>query len=385
MREDLALYESGPTGSQRLNVRRRNGAFRWDRWRDGWMEGRDMDRPKPTKPARRPSIREIARLSGVSITTVSRVINDDASVATTTRAHVRRIIDELGYSPDPIARAMSSRRTRTIGVTIPTVDNTCHARFLNAFDRTVLARGYAVILATTDGDPHKERAEIRHLLAMRVDGLVLTGATHASQTLDDMRRAAVPAIFTSTYSPEAAYATVGHDNRGAAIAATRHLVELGHRRISVIHDETCCDDRSRHRIAGVRAAAAIVDADLRFVETEPSAEGGVRACRRAINAPEPPTALLCLDDSLAIGALCALNRAGVAVPRQISVMGFGDGDWSAYTAPALTTMRMPAAEMGATAAAQLIDHLENGRPLTSVVIASEIAQRDSVAPPEFRL
>ena len=338
---------------------------------------------KKTRAARAPrakaalGVRDLARSTGFSVATISRVINGADHVAPETRRQVLAAVAAQGYVPNPAARALSTRRSRTIGAIIPTLAHSIFATFLNAVERELAGHGYALVIATTGGDPHLEFQRASDLLDLGAEGLIVTGAVRdkAFARLIDNRR--LPVVATSIYAPSSTVPTIGYDNRALGRLAVQHLRGLGHENIAVLHGPLQHHDRTVLRVAGVRAAAR--GAQLSLIECSLDTAGGVQGARAALCQRPRPSAILCLSDVLALGAMFEARRAGLAVPRQLSIMGFDDLDWAALCDPPLTTLHLPTTEMGQLAARALVGFLDKGLAIVPQRLDAAIVVRQSTA------
>ncbi|MBL8359858.1 MAG: LacI family DNA-binding transcriptional regulator [Rubrivivax sp.] len=338
--------------------------------------------PTPTrKNARRadaaPGVRDLARSTGFSVATISRVINGAEHVAPATRRQVLEAVAAHGYVPNPAARALSTRRSRTIGAIIPTLAHSIFATFLNAIERELAVHGYALVIATTGGDPKQEAARARDLLDLGAEGLIVSGAKRDGAFMRLIEGRRLPVVATSIHEPGSAVPTIGYDNRALGRLAVKHLRDLGHERLAVLHGPLMNNDRTVLRVAGVRAAAR--GAELTLIECSLNVAGGAEGARQALRSRPRPTAVLCLSDVLALGVIFEARRAGVAVPSQLSVMGFDDLDWAALCEPPLTTLHLPTAEMGQLAARALVGFLDRGEAVTPQLLGAGIVLRQSTA------
>lgn len=184
-------------------------------------------------------------------------------------------------------------------------------------------------------------------------------------------------IFTSTYIAGSATPTIGYDNKKIAAHAVGYLQDLGHRDVAIVHGLLHLSDRTRARCQGIRDAA-LQDTKLSFFEVDVNVEGGRRAASQILELEQRPTVVLCLSDVLALGVMFQIHNSGLAVPYNISVMGFDNLDWSKDAHPSLTTIDLPAAKMGEIAVRQLVNQLDNGVEATSVELESGIIERNSV-------
>jgi LacI family transcriptional regulator len=325
-------------------------------------------------------VRGIARTTGLSVATVSRVINGSVNVAPETRRKVQAAVARAGFEPNPAARALSTQRSRVVGALVPTLAHSIFSTFLNGIERELARHGYALVVATTDYDGPQELARARDLLGMGAEGLIVSGAVHDVEFERLIARRMLPVVATSIYDPRGRLPTIGYDNRALGQLALRHLRALGHTIIAVLHGPADNNDRTRLRLAGVSAAAAGVHVHL--LETTLDAGGGATAALAALAAQPRCTAILCLSDVLALGALFEARRAGLSVPGQLSIMGFDDLEWAAVCNPPLTTLQLPTAVMGELAARALVERLERGVAITSRRLDADIVVRESTAAPD---
>ncbi|WP_299049115.1 LacI family DNA-binding transcriptional regulator [uncultured Tateyamaria sp.] len=324
------------------------------------------------------SIRDVARETGLSTATISRVVNGDARVSDKTRQRVLDACARLDYLPNPAARALSTRRSKAVAAIIPTIEHSVFAKFIAAIERTLGAHGYSLIIAISNADEDSELAAARKLLGMGADAFVLSGMVHAQSLLDLLSRRQVPFVYTSVWAQDSATPTIGYDNAGLAADALRHLRDCGHRRVAVVHGPLTESDRTRARRAGAEAMRDAFDT-LAFFEAPVSIAGGKDCVARMLRAGGDFTACLCSSDVLALGAYFALAEAGQRIPDDMSVMGFDNLDWATEVVPPLTTIDLPANGMGEAVAAQIVEFLERDVPLHSQLLPAQILVRGSVA------
>ena len=329
---------------------------------------------------RSPGVRSIAKATGLSVATVSRVLNNSPSVRAETRDLVLAAMQEQGYAPNAAARALSTRRTHTIAAVVPTLAHSIFATFLNVVERELAADDYGLIVATTAGSPADTLRRAQELLELGAEGLILSGLRHPRELLDLIARRKVPAVCTSIFDPRAPLPTIGYDNQALGKAAMSYLQGQGHRRIAVVHGPLANNDRTELRLKGVQDAMRQA-MELSFFEDSLAVAGGASAAGKILSQAAPPTAILCLSDVLALGVLFEAARRGITVPQDISVMGFDDLDWAQFAAPPLTTIQLPTAEMGRRAAAALKNRLDHGQEILSAKLDAEIIERETVAPP----
>jgi LacI family transcriptional regulator len=327
---------------------------------------------------------DVARLAGVSTATVSRALTQPGKVKSATAARIRQAVQALGYVAHGAARALASRRTRTIGAVIPTLDNAIFAHTAHALQKTLDDAGYTLLLASHEFDAEVEARLTRALIERGVDGLVLLGATHHPGVLQMIDLHQIPYVLTWALDAAGRHPCIGFDNRAAGEVIARHLLELGHRELGMISGITAGNERAAERLEGVRqalAARGIALAPGRVVEKPYTLTAGREGLREILRGSPRPTAVVCGNDVLAIGALAECQAQGLAVPREVSVTGFDDLEMAAVVTPALTTVHFPTAELGSLAGQHLLARLA-GRPVESrTELPVKLVVRASTAAP----
>lgn len=324
---------------------------------------------------KRANLRDVAKAAGVSVATVSRVLNSPSLVSEETRTRVRSAIDTLHFVPSAAARAINSGRTRMVGALVPTLDNAIFARFLSSLEEGLGEYGLSLVVATTDGDEDMEATKAERLVDIGGEALIVSGVSHSAAFDELVRRTRLPAVATSYFDADYHLPTVGYDNAAAATVALHHLTSAGHREIAVLHGPTDRNDRTRARLKGLRDAAG--DARLHLFAADITMEGGAGATRSVLASRLGCTALLCLSDVLAISALFELRRHGIDVPGRLSVIGVDDLPASAYTVPRLTTVRLPVSRMGRETATAVGEWIERQTIPGSRLLDCHLVVRDS--------
>jgi DNA-binding LacI/PurR family transcriptional regulator len=308
---------------------------------------------------------EIAKLAGVSKSTVSRALHSPHMVNTKTRHHILRLMEENRYVYNSAAADLSKSRATIIGLLAPTARRV-------AFGTTVLAivegaedYGLSVILGNTSFDYETERRLLRRFEERHVAGLILTGFLEGQETLirELCGEKGIPIVITWEVLQEEGISYVGFDNHRAACTAMEYLIGLNHRRIGLILGPYTKIRRIRQRFEGYRETLDThgipYDASL-VVEREPSLISGKEAMGRLLSLPNPPTAVFAMSDETAIGAIAAAKERGLRVPDDVSILGFNDIEYAAYCDPPLTTIRVPAYEMGQIALKVLTEMIRHG-------------------------
>lgn len=334
-----------------------------------------MNRPAPT-------LHDVAAEAGVSTATVSRCLNFPDVVAPKTRETIEKAIATLGYTPNFGAKVMAARRTMTIGVVIPTMDNAIFARGLQAFQEELGQHGYTMLVASTGFEPAAEKAQIRTLVARGADALMLIGHARDPEVLRFLEAQNTPALVTWAYDEDAALPSVGFDNRAAMADLADAVLANGHRRLAMISGVTSQNDRATHRLMAVKSAmadAGIDPATLKIVEAPYTIDSGVRGFAEVMAGPERPTAVFCGNDVLAVGALKQARAMGIAVPDDVSIIGFDDIELAEMADPPLTTVHVPHRDMGREAARTLVAMLkEKTNKAQSILLPTQVVMRGSL-------
>jgi len=301
------------------------------------------------------TIRDVAAEAGVSTATVSRALNRSGVVHEETSRKVVDAANVLRYTPHAIARSLSTRRTQTLGVVLPDLHGEFFSELIRGIDRAARQSGYHLLLSGA----HSDREEMNAVLAAmrgRVDGLIVMAPDVEVDSL--LTRSETPVVFINS----AGRSGIVVDNYGGARAMTRHLAQLGHRRIAFIKGPRANFD-ARERLKGYREELKSLRVARRQdleIAGDFSEESGSAAVRMLLEAPEPPTAIFSANDEMAIGALLALREAGFLVPRDMALAGFDDIPLARYVTPPLTTVSVAIAELGRRAFEQLFEIVGNG-------------------------
>lgn len=334
----------------------------------------------PRRPRPKPRLVDIAAEAGVSVATASRSLAQPGIVAPETLARVRAALLRLGVPRAPeAARAAPGSGVAAI---VPTLDNAIFARALQAMQAVLNEAGHHLLVASSDYQPETELAVLRGLLARGVEGVILVGAQRPPEAWELLEAAGIPVVLTWCEAP--GFDAVVVDNHEAGRIAAAHLISLGHTRLGVVCGATRHNDRQRARLEGVRDAVAAHGLDLpewRVVEQEFSLAGGRTGCAALLALAEPPTAIICGIDQLAVGCLVEAQSRGIAVPGQLSVVGIDNLEMAAHLAPALTTVHVPTARIGAEAAGLVLARLRKAAAPRRIALPVELVIRRSTAPP----
>lgn len=336
-------------------------------------------RPQPV--LRQPSIKDIARLARVSHPTVSRALQYSPLVNSKTAERIRKIAEESGYRASAVARGLVTRRTKTIGLVVTTVADPFAGEVVCGIEQTANDHGYSVFLADSNADPVREKRVVQSFAERRVDGIIVTSSRVGALYLPLLSEMRVPIVLVNDQHPGAFVHSVMICNLEGARAATKHLIELGHRRIAYMGDQFGYES-DVERFAGYRSAleaALIRFAPEMVVHGDGKPEAAVKAMDTLLALPHPPTAVCCYNDMLAFGAMRSISMKGLRVPHDISVTGFDDLFLSSYTQPPLTTVRQPMRRMGQLAMEHLLMLMSGEETVVKIKVPAELIVRESTA------
>jgi LacI family repressor for deo operon, udp, cdd, tsx, nupC, and nupG len=328
------------------------------------------------------SINEVAKRAGVSTATVSRALSQPDLVSPQTRRLVLRAVKHLGYSPNSAAKHLRTLRSGNILVTVPDISNPFFSLILQGIEDEAQRKGYAVLLGDTQHDPKREARYALMLMRKEADGLIFLGhrlPKPAAQLMRSLAPRHAPIVNGCEFSPRLGVPSVHIDNATAAAEAMDHLYRLGHRRIGIVTGPLV-SPLSRDRLAGAktRARAERAEQDLIVVQGDFSIEAGAAAAERLLDRREPPTAIFCFNDEMAMGVIETTHRRALRVPRDLSVIGFDDIRFARHMDPPLTTIAQPMRQIGEGTVRMLVDILA-GRTLApfSVTLPHTLVVRAS--------
>lgn len=328
---------------------------------------------------------DVARRAGVSISTVSHVINGTRFVREETRKLVLAAIKDTGYIHNTIAKSLVSGSTRTIGLAISAITNFYFADMVSAIEAEVSRAGYTLLLSDTHDDPGRELHVIEALHQRRVDGVLLATATgRHGEALHYLTELGVPTVLVDRCA-SSAFDQVGAENIEAVARLTAHLGERGHRRIAMVSGRAGLAT-SDERVAGYRVGLRRrgLPADDRLVVTGRSnADEAERAIRGLLDLADPPTAFVVANNHMTIGAVRTLGELGVRIPEDVALVSYDDFEWAAHFRPRLTTMAQPIQEIGAQAVHLLLARIGDPRRAPQTVrLQPRFMHRESCGCPE---
>ncbi|MBI3415996.1 MAG: LacI family DNA-binding transcriptional regulator [Verrucomicrobia bacterium] len=327
-------------------------------------------------------LKHIAAQAGVSIMTVSKALRDAHDVSAKTKARIRQLADQMGYVPDALARGLRTRTTKLIGLVIPAVDHPISARIIAAIEEKSFELGYELVCAQSLSQVEREEALLRRMLARRVDGLLIAPVYRfgpSATIYDEVARRGTPTIIIGPGAPFCRqFPSVHTEDRLGGERATKHLIELGHRRIAFFGGPAAAP-WAQERMEGYRRALreAKIEMDDRLIFTAGSTiEEGQKAALQMLNEAPHATAIQAVNDQIAIGAAGILLDQGVKIPQEMSIVGFGNILLSQHFRVPLTTVSEPKRRLGAAAMEALIGLLQ-GKSAASVQLPAHLILRAS--------
>ncbi|MFG3076977.1 LacI family DNA-binding transcriptional regulator [Streptomyces sp. NPDC048225] len=329
---------------------------------------------------------DVARSAGVSVATVSHVLNDTRPVLPHTRRAVLDAVEELGYTPNTLARSLVTSRTRSIGLAVSAISNPYFTEILQGVEASALEHGYSLLIADPHDDPRHEGKAVGLLHERRVDGMIVAPSAEPRALVAYLARHRVPAVFLDRIVGEAEAEGASRFDQVCAESAeptTRlvdHLAGLGHRRIALVAGRPGLST-TRERITGYRhglAAAGLPYDERLLVHGDSEAAGGERATAELLSLAVPPTALVTANNAMTIGALRALRERGLSVPGDLALCCFDDFAWADLFSPRLTAVAQPGRDIGAQAVRLLLDRLAvPNRPVRTVRLPCAFVHRTS--------
>lgn len=331
------------------------------------------------------TMKDVAKVAGVSVATVSHVVNQTRYVSTDTRKRVVTAMEALNYQGNALARALRKGFTRTIGLIMPDSSNPFFAEIGRSSETAFFEAGYSTIFCNTDGSSDKIQHYLNVLQEKQVDGIIFVAANEQTALLNDVLALKFPVVLMVDWPTEDVPAdSVQADTFGGGYAATRHLISLGHRRIACIaapYDNAM----NSSRVLGYRKAleeAGIDFIDDYFIRGNFHPNSGHRAVQTLWRLPEPPSALFVYNDLMAVGVLAGMAAMGLRVPEDVSIVSFDNIELAGYLTPGLTTVEQPTTTMGELACELLLARIDNEElPFEHRVLPTKLIVRHSTSSP----
>ncbi len=307
------------------------------------------------------TIKDVAKLAGVSPTTVSRVLNDSYLVKEDTARQVMDAVQKLNYKPNESARVLRTRNSRLIGFIGSGMENIFLANLLKGIETEALENGYNVLFGDSAGELERELHYLKNMEQKQVEGIIITSANANLQLMNAIRESSVPVVFASANIDEPDIASVGVDNLTAAFEAVNYLLKGGHSRIGIIRGTYADTVSSGERMKGVRLALKncdLVIKDEMIIEGDFSFQSGYTGAEELLEKDSSLTAIFAFNDEMAIGAMRAVEKMGKCVPDDISILGFDNIELSSYVRPALSTVHQSGHYLG-NKSLQLLNRMLN--------------------------
>jgi LacI family repressor for deo operon, udp, cdd, tsx, nupC, and nupG len=340
--------------------------------------------PEPSSP----NIFEVAKRAGVSTATVSRVLSRPDIVSPKTKRRVLKAVEALGYVPNATAKNLRTLRSGKLLVTVPDISNPFFALILQGIEDAAQREGYAVLVGDTQHDIKREEGYASMLKQRQADGLIFLGHRLPKEAADLVRHAngrCAPVVNGCEFSPQLGVPSVHIDNSKAAFEAMDHLYRIGHRRIGIITGPLA-SPLSRDRLQGAKACATKYKALSTYLveHGDFSIESGTVQAERLLARKEPPTAIFCFNDEMAMGVMETAKRHGLRIPLDLSVVGFDDIRFARCMDPPLTTVAQPMTAIGEGTVRLLLEILRGREtPPESVTLPHTLIVRSSTAPPHL--
>lgn len=325
-------------------------------------------------------LRKVAEIAGVSTATVSRAMNNPESVSPELRERVASVVRHLGWIPHGTARALATRRTNTIGAVFPAFTHGDFGGTIDGLQSELSQRDYTLLLARCDYDYDQEFQQVRKFVERGVDAVLLVGEEHHHDVEKFLAGKSIPHLNMYVYNAHQPDASIGPDNRKALARLTRYLVELGHRRFGVIAQNTKSNDRARARVQGIMDALAEHGLGVRpehFAQGGNSIHEGRELLRQVVACAPKPTAIICGNGYLAVGAMLESQALGIDVPGAMSIAGWDDIEIMRELPIPITTVRVQAEEVGRRVGRRIVALIEGREDLTESECEAELLIRAS--------
>lgn len=324
------------------------------------------------------TIREVALKAGVSVATVSRVLNKSDTVREQTKQKVEQAIRELNYEPSVLGRNLRNSQSKLLLILIPNISNPFYTKIIKGIEDTVIEKGYNILLCETNSNPKREAIYFNLVRNRLADGIISMDPTVDKEKLYKLA-SNYPIVQCSEYDESGIIPYVSINNELAAYHAVKHLIKLGNRKIALINfDEKFLYSRERYRgfVKALEEFEIPVNKDWVYHTDKLTFDSGQQAMRILLTQKEKPTAVFAVSDILAIGALKELNEQGLCVPQDLAIVGFDKISFSNMTNPTLTTVSQPMYKMGCLSAEMIIKKI-NGEKVNSCMLEHELVIRDS--------
>ncbi|MEI9747142.1 DNA-binding transcriptional regulator CytR [Moellerella wisconsensis] len=331
------------------------------------------------------TMKDVADAAGVSTATVSRTLMNPEKVSSQTRQKVEQAVLDVGYFPHNLSRNFKRNESKTILVIVPDISDPFFSEVICGIENVAAQEGYLILIGDCKHQQKQENAFINLIITKQIDGMVLLGSNIPFDASTEEQKNLPPMVMANEFTPELKLPTVHIDNLTSSFNATHYLQKLGHRRIACItgpEDMPLC----KYRLEGYKKAMLRTGDKVRedyIIRSDFSHEGGAKATKRLLTMPEPPTAIFCHNDMMALGAMWQAKRMGLKLPSALSVVGFDNLKLSQYSDPPLTTIGQPRFEIGSQAMKLLLDQLQGHNiNVGSCLLDADLIIRESAQAPK---
>lgn len=334
---------------------------------------------------RKTSVIDVAKAAGVSVATVSRAFNLPEMVREGVREQIFRVAQELGYSPNPAAKALRLQKSFAIGVVIPSLNYAIFARLVESFQETLSAAGYSTLVLTAGFDNGALFEPVRKLIERGIDGLLTVGRLDDEELKAYLLEKQIPCVTTYSYTNDPDIPSIGFDNYEASSRVVEFLLQLGHTHLAMFAGPVKGNDRQQERVRAfndVTARHGLSENCVVFTRDYKDAPRHGSEVLRLIRDQHPKiTAVVCNSDIFAFSIIAECRKLGLSVPKDLSVTGFEDDVYTSLFEPALTTVAVPARELGNYAAEELIKAIASGEKIPSIRLDTQLIARSSTSTP----
>lgn len=310
------------------------------------------------------TMKDIAKIAGVSTNTVSRALNGKPEISRETKKRIEEIAKSLNFTPNGLAASLASRKTKMIGLVIPDITDPFFAQQARGIEDTARAEGFSVIIINTDGNPEAELKAINNFRSIRVAGIILTSVFSGTQHIKLLQEQQIPFILLNRWLPLIDTDYVINDNFAGAYEATKYLIQIGHTKIAFIlgtPELTSVQERLKGYIQALKEANIPVIKDLIVYTRNLSPQSGELHTKQLLSVIPRPTAIFAYCDLLALGVYAAVKASNLSIPEDIALVGYDDISFSAYFEVPLTSVAQPSYQMGQTACEIVIERIKNIR------------------------
>lgn len=329
------------------------------------------------------TIKDVARKANVSVATVSRVLNNLGGYTEETRQRVLNVIEETGYTRNAVARGLITKTTSTVGVLVPNVSTLFFAEILNGIENLAHKNNYCVVVCNTGEDGNRTLAYMKVLSERQMDGIIIASLNIKDEHIKAIESLNIPCIMVSTMSYRLQFPYVKVDDRQAAYSATRYLIDKGHRSIAMISGTQDDKTAGSPRVEGYRQA--LMDFNIPYDEKlvaygDFGYKSGIRCMEELLSGGRKFTALFAASDDMAVGAMSVAFKNGIAIPDELSVIGYDNTRVAEMSIPPLTSVSQPLYAMGEKAMEKLLIMMKTGKRVESIIMPHEIVERSTVKP-----